>query len=859
MEAPAMSPDFVRDLARFGSRPALLAPGRAPVTYEELAERSGVVAGRLRGPKRLVAVEAASDPQAIAAYLGVLLAGHAVALLPEGDLGAREGLEARFQPDMTVRRFDGRWRLLPSGRPAGLPPHPDLALLLQTSGSTGQGKAVRLSGAALSANAAAIADYLALTCDDRAALVLPLHYSYGLSVLHSHLSVGASVWLHPCSVRSPGFLDGLAEAGCTNLAGVPHTFDLLESIGFQDHPLPDLRVMTVAGGRLAPDQVRRYHRHLAARGGRFFVMYGQTEAAARIAYLPPHLAESHADSIGLAIPGGTLSLRDPDGQRLDGPEAEGELVYSGPNVMMGYAETRDDLCRPAELAELATGDLARRGGDGIYRIAGRLKRMSKIAGLRIGHDAVEAALAARGITAAVAGDDRRLVVAFTGDRRATEVADQAIGITGLTARHIQARQWPELPRLPSGKVDYSALKAPDRAPENGDVVAAFREVFHPRQPRPTDSFTGLGGDSLRHVEMSLELQRCLGHVPQGWERMTLAELGALAPSGQKAASLGSDIVVRALAILTVVTQHQTGWPVYGGAAAMVVLIGLGVGRFQRTALVAGDFAGFFRPLLRVLGAYYLVLAGYALAWGQVPWASVALVGNWGIADPTQREMLPHLYWFVEAYTQMLLVLAVPFLWPRVRQAVARDPFPFGLVLLGAAMVARVVGPELWAIGGRQIFTLPWVFYLCAIGWCIATADTLRRRLMVLAASAVVMPLVAYMGGNWYGAWIKYMSLLGVVGWLLFLPRIPVPHLVHRPILAVAQASFLIYLLHRLAPEVMMPALGLSGPGWVIDGMAVLGGVALGLLAGRVHQWGMRLAWGLPRRRMAKPLLPAGLA
>ena len=103
-----MSPDFVRDLARFGSRPALMGPGRAPVTYEELAKRAEAVARRLGGPKRLVAVEAASDPQAIAAYLGALLAGHAVALLPEGDLKAREGLEARFQPDLTFRRLDGR-------------------------------------------------------------------------------------------------------------------------------------------------------------------------------------------------------------------------------------------------------------------------------------------------------------------------------------------------------------------------------------------------------------------------------------------------------------------------------------------------------------------------------------------------------------------------------------------------------------------------------------------------------------------------------------------------------------------------------------------------------------------------------
>lgn len=834
-----MIPAFSRDLGRFGDRPALLAPGRAPVSHAELARQAEAFASRLPAARSLVAVEAAAEPRAIAAYLGTLLAGHAVALLPPRDLAAREGLEARFQPDWTFRRMEGRWRLLPSGRAPGPAPHPDLALLLQTSGSTGQGKGVRLSGRALDANAGAIADYLELVPDDRAALVLPLHYSYGLSVLNSHLAAGASLWLHPCSVRAPGFLQGLAESRCTSLAGVPHTYDLLEGIGFRAAPLPDLRLMTVAGGRLPPDMVRLYARHMQDRGGRFFVMYGQTEATARIAYLPPHLAEAHPDAIGRAIPGGRLSLRGPDGRRLDQPEAEGELIYEGPNVMMGYADSREDLSRPAEVAELATGDLARRDRDGLYRIVGRLRRMSKIGGHRIGHDALEAALAVRGIAAAVAGDDRRLLVAYTGPQPEHEVAGLAVSITGLTLRHVTARRLAELPRLASGKIDHAALRAclRDRGP---DLGRAFHDCFAPARVGPDDSFASLGGDSLRHVELSLELQRALGHVPAGWEQMSLARLSALEPSRGRGATLGSDIVLRALAILAVVTQHQTGWPVYGGAAAMVVLVGLGLGRFGRAALVEGDFGRFFRPLLRVLGAYYLILAGYALAWGTVPWASVALVGNFGLADPARHEMLPYLYWFVEAYVQMLLAVALPFLWPGVRRRVARDPFPFGLTLLAVAVVARLVGPELWPLGGRQIFTLPWVFYLCALGWCVATADSPHRRWIVLAAAAVIMPAAAWLGGNWHGAWIKYSMLLCAVAWLLFRPRLSLPAPLQAGVLGIARASFLIYLLHRFVPELMLPALDRGLPGWAFDSVAVLGGIGLGLLAGPVQQAALRL-------------------
>ncbi len=156
-----------------------------------------------------------------------------------------------FEPDCAYRRIDGRWRtehLCGSDEPL----HPNLSVLLSTSGSTGGCKAVRLSAANIAANARSIAEYLDLGADDRACLVLPLHYSYGLSVLNAHLSVGASLYIPNGSILDRGFLDGLAESGCTNLSGVPYSYELLEKVGFRDRAFPQLRFMTVAGGRLAP-------------------------------------------------------------------------------------------------------------------------------------------------------------------------------------------------------------------------------------------------------------------------------------------------------------------------------------------------------------------------------------------------------------------------------------------------------------------------------------------------------------------------------------------------------------------------------------------------------------------------------
>lgn len=837
-------PDFAC-LARHGDAPALVRTGQPDISHAALDARARAFARRLGPGRRLVAIEAAATVEAVAAWLGVVIGGHAAVLLPPDDAAARDDIARRFQPDATFARVAGRWRLTLDPRPKPAL-HPDLALVLMTSGSTGQGKGVRLSRAALTANALSIARYLGLGAGDRAGLVLPLQYSYGLSVLHTHLAVGGSVWLAEGGLMAPGFVDDLRAARVTTLSTVPHGYELLERRGFRAASLPDLRQMTVAGGALPVALIRTYAAHLAARGGAFFAMYGQTEATARIAFVPParalDLPLSQAGCIGQAIPGGHLSLQGPDGRALTTPGVEGELVYRGPNVMMGYAAGRAELARGAEVQALATGDLAVQGADGMYRITGRKRRLSKIAGLRIGHDAVEAALAAAGVTAAVTGDDSRLRVAFTGDAPAAGIAAKVASLAGLTPRHVEAFALPALPRLPSGKVDYPALAAhgPARAAAPG-IVEAFRDSFHPVPVSEAQSFRALGGDSLRHVELAMALEQALGHLPDRWEDRPVGDLARLVPLAEARPGLGTDLVVRAAAILAVVVTHETLWPVYGGAAAMVVLIGMVWARFQHAALAEGRAGHLFRPLWRVLLPYYAILAGFSLAWGQVPWGSVFLVSNFGIGSVTEHTRMPYLYWFVEAYAQMTLLLAALTLAGPVRRLIGQRPFAFGLWFLAGATGLRLVGPAVMGLGGGALFTVPWVLYLAALGWLIATADTRRRRLLVLGLAAVILPLVAYLGGNWYGAWLKYLSILGVVALLLFVPRLTLPRGLARAVLAVGSASYLIYLTHRLLPDVAMLPLRALLPDWAFSGLAiggaVLAGVALTAAQRRLsHLW-----------------------
>jgi acyl-CoA synthetase (AMP-forming)/AMP-acid ligase II len=248
---------FVDAFAAFGDRPALWFAGAGVISYAELDKRVCRLASELGPAKRLIALEAEKCEQAIVSYLAALKGGHVVALLPPGRHEALEAFEADFAPTPCFAA--------PMGAGAGSCdarcqrwPHRDMAVLLATSGSTGKSRFVRLSAAAIAANATSIGDYLGLEQGDRGALILPFHYSYGLSVLNSHLAKGASVYVAGKGAADAGFANEMREAGCTNISGVPYSYELMEKTGFLKEELPALRFMTTAGGRIGPNWPRRF-------------------------------------------------------------------------------------------------------------------------------------------------------------------------------------------------------------------------------------------------------------------------------------------------------------------------------------------------------------------------------------------------------------------------------------------------------------------------------------------------------------------------------------------------------------------------------------------------------------------------
>lgn len=266
------------------------------------------------------------------------------------------------------------------------PPWPDvdpddLAALMFTSGSTGTPRGVMVSHRNIIANTESIVEYLGLTEHDRTMAVLPFHYCFGTSLLHTHLRVGASLVVDRRFMYPETVLQRLIETACTGFAGVPSHFQiLLRKSSLRHKTFPHLRYVQQAGGRLAPafiDQLRE-----ALPRTKVFVMYGQTEATARLSYLPPDLLDAKVGSIGKGIPGVTLRVLDASGEQVP-PGDVGEIVAEGQNVARGYWAAPEESSTTFRAGRLHTGDLATVDADGFIYLVDRVKDFVKVGGERV--------------------------------------------------------------------------------------------------------------------------------------------------------------------------------------------------------------------------------------------------------------------------------------------------------------------------------------------------------------------------------------------------------------------------------------------------------------------------------------------
>lgn len=468
---------FYEDLEKWGDNVALLDSDGRALTYNDLKDACIEFKKKFSKGKNLIFNFCKNEIPAIVGYLSCLQSGN-VPLLLNADIDSSLALQLiniyhpqyLYNPSKEILEnvpyemvYNYYGYELVKISDVRVEMNRDLALLLTTSGSTGSPKLVRQSYRNIQSNAEAIAQYLELNAQEKPITTLPMNYTYGLSIINSHLLVGATIVLTEYSLMQKEFWQLLKSSQITSFGGVPYTYEMLKKLKFFRMDLPSLKTMTQAGGKLSPDLHREFAEYAAEHNKKFIVMYGQTEATARMAYLPSERALEKYGSMGISIPGGHLWLKAEDGSEIVDDEVIGELIYEGPNVTLGYAESCEDFIKGDEFnGVLATGDMAKRDSEGFYYIVGRKKRFLKIYGNRVNLDEVERMLKKQFevLDLACAGLDDKLFV-FIGaeceldrDRIKKYLSDK----TKLNRNAFSIKVIDQIPKNDAGKVLYRKLE-----------------------------------------------------------------------------------------------------------------------------------------------------------------------------------------------------------------------------------------------------------------------------------------------------------------------------------------------------------------------------------------------------------------
>jgi len=426
------------------------------ITYDTLATTIAALQPALTAPqKSLVFCFIESTMSSTIAYLAAAQSGHAVALL-DPTLPQREALIESYQPLFIIaataptgyQKLDWPlenitlWQRI---HDAACIIHPDLFLLLLTSGSTGGEKFVRLSYENITSNIKNIITSLDLSCNERAFLHLPLSYSFGLSVLHTQLSIGGSVVLTAQGMMERGFWDLARETEATLFAGVPYHYTMLARLGLTRLNLPHVKTFLQAGGHLDADLARQLCTDITARQGRFFMMYGQTEAAPRISCLAAHEQPEKIGTVGKILPHGQVTIQNE------------EIIYQGTNVMLGYCTQQSDLALgDTQGGILATGDLGRLDESGFLTITGRKQRFAKLYGVRIALDELEQK-AGTIAPIAIIEHIERLIIATTDPTAPEAIKAALLTNTKLQAGWFSIQVIEAFPYRSNGKLDYTKL------------------------------------------------------------------------------------------------------------------------------------------------------------------------------------------------------------------------------------------------------------------------------------------------------------------------------------------------------------------------------------------------------------------
>jgi acyl-CoA synthetase (AMP-forming)/AMP-acid ligase II len=338
--------------------------------------------------------------------------------------------------------------------------NPDLALLMTTSGTTGSKKFVKLSYENLRSNTLSIINYLNISHRHRTITTLPMSYVYGLSIINTHFFSGASIIINNFSFFQKEFWKLISKYKINSFGGVPYHYEILDRINFYRFKLPSLKYFTQAGGKISEKLQEKIAKYASTAKKKFIIMYGQAEATSRMSYLPHDQALDKIGSIGKSIPGGKFKIFNSFNKELLGNK-EGELVYYGKNVFMGYANTLLELSKPDENdGILKTGDIAKKDKQNFYYIVGRKKNFVKILGNRINLDEIEKILTSKfaKINIACFGNDNKIYIVCTRKHMMMKIIKYVISKIKISRLYLSINYIKKIPRLKNKKIDYNFLK-----------------------------------------------------------------------------------------------------------------------------------------------------------------------------------------------------------------------------------------------------------------------------------------------------------------------------------------------------------------------------------------------------------------
>ncbi len=334
--------------------------------------------------------------------------------------------------------------------------HSDLCLLAPTSGSTGSQKYVRQSYKNVIKNTKSIIEYLKINKNHRTITNLPLSYTFGMSIINTHFSVGSTIFLTNFSLLQKEFWNIFYQKKINFFYGVPYTFEILNKLKFFKKKCSELLAIAQAGGKLNEELQKKIVDFSMKNKNKFFVMYGQAEATTRISYVPYNLIKKKIGSIGIPVRNGNISIIKEKKTKSD----SGEIFYKGPNVCMGYAFNNLDL-KKGDIwkGSLFTGDIGKKDKDGFFYIIGRKKRTCKILGNSINLDEIEDILKNKFKNKSffAISNDKLIKIIISNINKKKEIVNFLSKKIGVNKSLIVVKKINKIPLLTNGKTDYKIL------------------------------------------------------------------------------------------------------------------------------------------------------------------------------------------------------------------------------------------------------------------------------------------------------------------------------------------------------------------------------------------------------------------